>query len=84
MKGVIKLGVLLAVFGLTGCEDKVQEGFIKSCKASGGSATVCQCTWNKVSEKYTKEDLAKIATQPGYLPKGFKQNTLEAAVMCKI
>lgn len=77
-------GMLIVTVALTGCGDsKIKElrsQFTKGCQSGGTSKAICSCAFDKIEQKYSRNDLAAVAD--GRLPQGFAAFALEASLQC--
>lgn len=82
LKAILAMAAMSAV--LVGCSDgdaKVKEQFISGCTQGGATKEVCSCAFDKLTEKYTIEELKKIDAQ-STPPAGFIEAVMDSAKAC--
>ena len=65
---------------LTGCSENA--GFITQCKLQGGNTALCECAWDKMSEKYSTQYLVAVGKGNVIPPDRFTQEMRNAFIQC--
>lgn len=65
---------------LTGCSENA--GFITQCKLQGGNTALCECAWDKMSEKYSTQYLVAVGKGNVIPSDSFTQQMRNAFVQC--
>lgn len=77
--------ITFCLFLIIGCGDsKIREmrgEFIEGCRHGGASRDVCSCTFEKIEDNYTKEQLSGISI--GKLPPNFAEFTIDSELQCQ-
>lgn len=80
-------GIVFSAFvSLAGCSDENKEirgQFLAGCVQSGVSKSICSCSFERLEEKYTPEEMKKINSHIGAPPQQFMQDVMESAVACR-
>ncbi|MEX5869528.1 hypothetical protein [Providencia hangzhouensis] len=65
---------------LAGCGENAS--FITQCKLQGGSRAMCECSWDKMAEKYPTKYLVAIGEGKAMPPADFTQQMRNAFIQC--
>ncbi|MEY0335540.1 hypothetical protein AB7V82_02755 [Providencia stuartii] len=65
---------------LVGCGENAS--FITQCKLQGGSRALCECAWDKMSEKYSTQYLVAVGKGNVIPPDRFTQEMRNAFIQC--
>lgn len=80
IKSFIIVGSLTLSMALTGCGEKMI--FVSDCKLSGGNSELCDCAWEKVSQKYPPKLIQAITHHEAPAPQGYGQYLLQTIQYC--
>lgn len=82
--------IILAMFALaftlviSGCGDskldEIKTTFISECTSGGLPKSVCACSFDKISDKYSEKQI--IALETDSAPEGFEMFMLETMMSC--
>lgn len=71
---------------LAGCSDENKEArgeFLAGCVSSGTPKSICSCTFEKLEQKYSPEELRRIMLSGALPPQSLLQNVAESALTCR-
>lgn len=86
MKSKRALTTIIAIVVVTasGCGDSrisgLRSDFVAGCKSSGVSKDACACTFDKIEENYTIDQLMDMKI--GVFPKGFEEFEAKSVLQC--
>lgn len=79
------LTITIIVFA-AGCSDpnkEVRGQFLSGCVQGGVSKSVCFCTFQKLEEKYTPDEMKRLQQSTGSPPVSFLRDVMSSAVACR-
>lgn len=83
----IKVILLLLVSSIIyGCSDenKVVRGeFLAGCVQGGAPKSICSCTFEKLEEKYTPDELKQLSRSMAMPPQKFLKDVMNYAMACR-
>lgn len=83
LRGPVAL-LIAASFTLAACSQGSAFGrdFIRSCKFGGAPEAVCSCTYDKISSKYTDEEMMAFEGADASTAKGYFLDLRQAITSC--
>lgn len=78
--------LLLASGIIYGCSDenKVVRGeFLAGCVQGGAPKSICSCTFEKLEEKYTPDELKQLSRSMAMPPQKFLKDVMSFAMACR-
>ncbi len=84
MKSIVL--ALFAIVALAGCSDensKVRGEFMAGCIKGGAGKSICACTFEKLENAYSPEQLKALNTPYKAPPDSFIKDTLRFAMACR-
>lgn len=81
-----KIAVVLSLLAVAGCSDensKLRGQFISGCIQGGGNKPICACTFKKLEEKYSPDELKDLNTPYKAPPDDFMQDVVQFALACR-
>ena len=80
------VALLLVVPALSACSDskatKIKKDILAGCRNGGGSKQVCNCAYDKLTEKYSTEQLTAIAAGRSISPDKLMRDFVAGAAVC--
>lgn len=73
------------LISLVSCGDskinEIRGEFIEGCRNGGASRDVCSCTFEKIKDNYTKEQILDVKV--GKLPPRFAEFVIDSSIQCQ-
>ena len=80
------VALLLVVPALSACSDskatKIKKEILTGCRSSGGSKQICNCAYDKLTEKYSTEQLTAIASGRSISPDKLMRDFVAGTAAC--
>lgn len=80
-----KLAALLILTAIAGCSDENSEirgQFISGCAQGGAPKSICACTFEKLEEKYTHQELNELSDPYKKPPDGVMKYVIQSTLAC--
>lgn len=77
--------VATALVAISGCSDESSQArglFISDCVKAGAPKAGCACTFEKMAERYSPEELKSLITSPQTPPDTFVRDMFQSARQC--
>lgn len=80
IKSLIFISIL--TMSLTACDSAEKREFMNGCRISVRNSSICSCTWNKMTEKYSPKMLKSIGEGRLSPPADFQQQMAGTIRQC--